>query len=206
MVGITNYAIEEVLEGIKKAEADRSYYLAPGFVDKDKLPQWADFMNAVYYMASQDKDEVLESHLNKERESLVGNLIIQKGIYFNFKASREDNAKLFPQIQEIINGLPLAFYGPKISMGPYFVEPHPDRWHGATLQCEGDATWSFKDGQHITENISKFDLNDPLVHRITMKPGDFLYFSQKLWHQIEVDGPRASMLFNSNGIVDRMSE
>lgn len=201
-MGIINYSIEEILEGIKKAEAERSYYLAPGFVDKDKLPQWSDFMNAVYYMASQDKDEILESQINKNRESLVGNLIIQSGIYFNFKASYEDNEKLFPKILEITRDIPVNFYGPKISMGPYFVVPHQDRWHAATLQCEGEAIWSLKDEQGITGHPPKFDIEDPDVYRITVKPGDFLYFSQKLWHQIEVEGPRASMLFNANGIHD----
>lgn len=204
MVGI-NYSKEEILDSIKEAEANRSYCLLANFIDKDKLPQWSDFMNAAYYMASQNVDEVLSGQINKNKESLVGNLIITDGIYFNFKANREDNEKMFPSMLELTNTVPVSFYGPKMSMGPYFVVPHQDRWHAATLQCEGEAIWSLKDEKYIVGHPDKFELNDINVHRITVKPGDFLYFSQKLFHQIEVEGPRASMLFNSIGIYDILS-
>lgn len=205
MVGI-NYSKEDILESIKKAEADRSYCVLSNFIDRDKLPQWADFINAIYYAAAQDKDEILDSQINKDLEYLIGKLIIQKGIYFNFKVTPEENKQMFPQIQEVIENLPLWLYGPKVSMGPYFVTPHQDRWHAATIQCEGETTWSLKDEKYMSGHVPRFDIDDPNVHRITLKPGDFLYFSQKLLHQIEVDGPRASILFNATGVYDIISE
>lgn len=198
MVGI-NYSKEEILDGLKKAEDDRSYCLLTNFIDKNNLPQWSDFMNAAYYMASQDVDKTLSEQINKNKESLVGNLIVTDGIYFNFKGTYEDNKKMFPQFLDIMKDVPISFYGPKMSIGPYLVLPHQDRWHGATLQCEGETIWTLKDEKYVHGHPEKFKENDENVYRIIVKPGDFLYFSQKLYHQIEVDGPRASMLFNSTG-------
>jgi hypothetical protein len=197
-----NYSKEEILQNIIRAESERSYCLLKNFVDKNNLPQWSDFMRSIYYISSQDIDEVLQNEINKEKESLVGNLIIQNGIYFSFKAIHKEAEELFPDIVKMTYDLPISFYGPKISIGPYFVVPHQDRWHAATLQCEGNTVWSLKDEKHIFDHVEKFDINDSNVHRLIVEPGDFLYFSQKLFHQIEVDGPRASMLFNSNGIYD----
>lgn len=203
---LLNYTKDEIFTKILEAEENRSYVLFENFIKEDSMPKWSDFMNAMYATAAEKTDRVLAEQINKQLEYLVGNLIIKDGIYFNFKSTYEKNKKLFPSIiemtLEMIANIPISFYGPKISVGPYFVVPHQDRWHAATLQCEGEAVWSLKDEKYISGHPEKFELNDPNVHRITLKRGDFLYFSQKLFHQIEVDGPRASMLFNANGIKD----
>lgn len=207
MLGI-NYSKEEILDGFKKAEAERSYCLFTNLIDKNNLPQWSDFMNAAYSSASQDMDNILDGQINKSKEYLVGKLIIQAGVYFNFKGDYLDNIALFPQVLNLLRitgEVPLGFYGPKVSIGPHFVIPHQDRWHAATLQCEGETIWTLKDEKYISGEVSKFEKDDPNAMRIVLKPGDFLYFSQKLYHQIEVEGPRASLLFNSNGIVDVFS-
>lgn len=209
-----NCTRKELIEGITKAEKDESYFLVKKLVSKENMPGWAEMLDSIYLMADQPLDEELDAVISKDIEKLIGRLLVSKGVYLTFKATQEENDKMFPKIKEMVDilrglkdGFQIQFYGPKVSVGPHFIGPHQDSWHAATLQCEGNTIWSLKHEDKIEDKtkLIRFDREDSDVSVITLEPGDFLYFSQKLFHQIEVSGPRGSLLFNSRGLVKEIT-
>lgn len=187
-----NYSLEEVVKQIKMVEDEESYYLFKNFIQDEYVPTWREILKPIYDAAADKENEFLRGVINKNLETLVGNLIIIDGIYMNCVNKAGDLNKYFPVIapifQQINESLApdrgIAYYGPKISLGPYFVVPHHDKWNPGMLVCEGSALWTIRN-----------DKNEE--YKIKMNRGDFIYVHQTFSHQIEVDEPRAALLFNS---------
>ena len=193
---VINYSSDFLINEIKNVEINKTAVYLKNFIDKDHLPKWAEILNSMYEVANNDFDEELNSYLNKDIEYLIGELIVHKDLYFNFKSNKNIVKKYFKivplmleELQSLlqINQHPFGFYGPKISLGNYYAGFHKDNWNGAALQCEGKAIWRLVD-----ENGT--------LNQYVLEPGDFVFFHKSLYHEISVEGPRATLLFNSNGI------
>lgn len=191
-----NYSSDFLINEIKNVEINKTAVYLKNFIDQDHLPKWAEILNSMYEVANNDFDEELNSYLNKDIEYLIGELIVHKDLYFNFKSNKNIVDKYFKivplMLEELQNLLeidhyPFGFYGPKISLGSYYASFHQDKWNGAALQCEGKAIWRLVD-----ENGT--------LNKYVLEPGDFLFFHKSIHHEISVEGPRATLLFNSNGI------
>ena len=191
-----NYSGDFLINEIKNVEINKTVIHLKNFIDEKYLPKWTEILNSIYEVANNDFDEELNSYLNKDIEYLIGKLIVNKNLYFNFMYDENITKKYFKVVILILEELkdllqtniyPFAFYGPKVSLGNYYASFHQDNWNGAALQCEGKAIWRLVD-----ENGT--------LHKYILDPGDFLFFHKSLHHEISVEGPRATLLFNSNGI------
>lgn len=190
-----NYSLEEISKEIKRVEEEKSYHLFKNFIDDAYLPTWREILKPIYDAAANTDNKELDSLINKKMESLIGNLIVIDGIYMNcinksgdFEKYFPETARLFEQINEgFRTDGGLSYYGPKISLGPHRINSHRDLWNPAMLLCEGSTLWTIKN-----DNNEEF--------KIEMNRGDFIYVHQTFYHQIDVDEPRAALLFNSKGV------
>ncbi|NBT11799.1 MAG: hypothetical protein EBT24_12635 [Betaproteobacteria bacterium] len=151
----------------------------------DNLPTWDHFLNCIF-KEIQVQDSIDDLSYGKNvNEKKVGNVVITENIYFSPKIN-----DLNPHFKEFdleikkfqnLNKIRLGFSGPKIAIGPRFVDSHKDKWDAFTLQCQGTTIW------RITSENKEFD------ETFYMSPGDFLFFPQELFHSIKCEGPRVML-------------
>lgn len=187
-----NYSKEEVFEKIIEAKKDNKAVVFKKFISEDFLPSWDELFDCIY---SECQENSLHS-INTELESLIGNVIFRQPLFMTTLLDQEKVKKYFPKIDEFESYLRIKYdlhitcVGPKISLGPFTVGSHIDKWHGFSLQCQGNTNWTFSDTEL---NTNKHTYKETIY----AEKGDLLFFPQGVFHEIKVDSPRASMQFNS---------
>lgn len=200
-----NYNLEKFNQIIKDADSNFKPVYFKDFIDKEYLPSWSDFLNCIYEEWQEPTDQNLADIVSKNNEELTGTVIVGKNLYINALNGinngsyvREKFRKYFPEIfkmtvkLELESGIALNLSGPKVCVGPYQNWSHRDNWPAFSLQCQGKTVWTVSDKSLMEK--------DPTTYKETfeMNPGDFLFFPEGMYHQIEVSAPRASLQFNSN--------
>ena len=199
-----NYNFQEFKKIIKDSNINFKPAYFQNFIDKEYLPSWFDFLNCIYEEWQQPTDSELAPMVSKNNEELTGTVIVGKNLYINALNGinngsyvREKFKKYFPEIfkmtikLEVESGIALNLSGPKICIGPYQNWSHKDSWPAFSLQCQGKTIWTLSDKSLMEK--------DPIEYKETfeMNPGDFLFFPEGMYHQIEVSAPRASLQFNT---------
>jgi hypothetical protein len=196
-----NYDLKEFKKIIEDANKNFKGAYFKNFISHEYLPSWFDFLNCIYQEWQYPTDSEKALIVSKHNEELNGRVILGKNLYFSALNGapniQEELDKYFPEIFKMVSkisaesGINLITSGPKICIGPYQNGSHIDPWPGFSLQCQGQTTWTLTD-KCLTEN-------NPIEYKevFEMNPGDFLFFPEGMYHQIEVTAPRASVQFST---------
>jgi len=153
------------------------------------VPSWSEFLKCIFEEIQTPNPKLAEiiGHGKDVNERSVGNVIITEDYYFSPQTT--DSAKYFKEVLPLEKyfynslGWEFGLSGPKVSLGPRYVAPHHDNWDAFTLQCQGTTTWT----------ITNPDTKEAIEY--FMEPGDLLFFSQEVMHEISCNEPRAGMIF-----------
>jgi len=197
-----NYDLKEFKKIVEDSNANFKAAYFKNFISKDHLPSWFDFLNCIYQEWQYPTDNEMASIVSKHNEELNGRVIVGKNLYFSALNGapdiKEEFKKYFPEIFKMLekieteSGLVLTTSGPKICIGPYQNISHIDNWPGFSLQCQGQTTWTLSDKPLMEKESIEYK------ETFEMNPGDFLFFPEGMYHQIEVTAPRASLQFNTH--------
>ena len=201
-----NYNLQEFKQTV--ADASNNFEAAhfKNFINTEHLPSWPDFLNCIYEEWQQPTDNDLASIVagTGNNENLTGTVIVGKNLYINALNGidngpyvKEKFKKYFPEIFKMSveleqgSGVSINLAGPKVCVGPYQSISHKDSWSAFSLQCQGQSLWTLSDKYLMEEDSIKYKKT------FDMNPGDFLFFPEGMYHQIEISAPRASLQFRT---------
>ena len=199
-----NYNLQKFKHEVVNAYNNFEAVHFKNFINKEHIPSWPDFLNCIYEEWQQPTDSNLASMVSSSgnNENLTGTVIVGKDLYINalngidnWLYVKEKFDKYFPEIFKMSVkleeecGISINLAGPKICIGPYQSQSHKDVWSAFSLQCQGQSRWILSDKYLMGEDSIKYQKT------FDMNPGDFLFFPEGMYHQIEISAPRASLQF-----------
>jgi hypothetical protein len=181
--------IDNLKEKILEHKSSKTGYMVKSFFSD--YPDWEVLLKCLASESLQDGsffDSVMPPN---NGESRIGK-VIHRGLYFNVNLKEDTMLEYFPiahkameDIRELTN-FNLSLSGIKISIAPYDVVPHQDKWDGMALQLQGDSLW-------IVSNP-----DSGYSEEFNLEPGDFLFFPVECLHAVVSKNPRATAIIGVN--------
>lgn len=178
--------LDNLKEKILEHKSSKTGYMIKSFFSD--YPDWEVLLKCLGSESLQDGSYIDNVLVKNGVESRIGT-VIHSGLYFNVNIKENTLLEYFPTAYKAMNNIweatrfPLSLSGIKISIAPYDVVPHQDKWDGLALQLQGNSLWKISDPK--SGYIEEFDL----------EPGDFLFFPVECLHEVVSKYPRATAIF-----------
>jgi len=177
-------------ETVEKCIEDNTGAIFKKFFDEEDNPRWEDILQCLY---SEIKKEDTTNFGNQEKP--YGNVLLSHDLYLVSHLEREALQQYFPRAIEAMDivrnltGIGIQAVGPKVCIGPHYIDFHQDKWHAFALHSEGKAKWILSDTKDGTGSY---------LEEFYPERGDLIFFPQGMWHRIETqDSPRGGIQFNA---------
>jgi hypothetical protein len=177
--------IDNLKEKILDHKSSKTGYMIKSFLSD--CPDWETLLKCLAFESLQDGsffDSVIPPN---NGESRIGT-VIHRGLYFNVNLKEDTMLKYIPTAHKAMEEIRdrtnfnLSLSGIKISMAPYDVVPHKDKWDGMALQLQGVSSWVVSDPDS--------DYSEEFI----LEPGDFLFFPVECLHSVVSTNPRATAI------------
>jgi hypothetical protein len=176
-------------EQVEKCIQDNTGKIFKKFFDEENNPKWEDILQCFH---SEIKKEKTTNFTYPEKP--YGNVLVSDDLYI--VSHLKEIEKYFPKLIKVqdqirkLSGISMSTIGPKVCIGPHYVNFHKDQWHAFALHSEGKAKWTLSDTQ---------DGTGLYFEEFYPERGDLIFFPKGMWHKIETqDSPRAGIQFNAN--------
>lgn len=177
--------LENLKEKILEHKSSQTGYIVKSFFSD--CPDWEVLLKCLASESLQD-GSFFDEHIPKNNgESRIGT-VIHRGLYFNVNLKENTMLEYFPLAHKAMEDIReltqfnLSLSGIKISIAPYDVVPHQDKWDGIALQLQGNSLWT------VSNPDSGYS------EEFNLEPGDFLFFPVECEHSVVSKNPRATAI------------
>ena len=177
-------------EQLEKCIKENTGTIFKNFFDEEDNPKWEDILQCIYNEI--EKEETVNF---SEQEKPYGNVLLSHKIYLVSHVERKRLEEYFPKLINAVDnirnltGISIEPIGPKVCIGPHYIDFHTDNWDAFALHSEGKAKWILSDTNDGTGSY---------LEEFYPKRGDMIFFPKGIWHRIETqDSPRGGIQFNA---------
>ena len=177
-------------EQVEKCIKDNTGTIFKKFFNEEDNPRWEDILQCLYSEIKKDKT----TNFGKQ-EKPYGNVLVSHDLYLTSHLYRKKMYQYFPKLIKVtdeirnLTGIAIEPIGPKVCIGPHYIDFHTDQWHAFALQSEGKAKWTLSDTKDGTGSY---------IEEFYPERGDLIFFPQGMWHRIETqDSPRGGIQFQA---------
>jgi len=188
-----------IVEKIKDAKKNNKVL----FFDKaiTNVPNWNSFINNLNYKFNKKKEHFLFEDKRMINDVLIYNKmdpstfnILEESTESNTIIEAENVLKIFNEIMELESGCVKSLINFVGNEAKYYI--HADEHDVFSWHCIGQVEWRIYPNIILDKNIDPpTDVDEPYESYI-LNPGDVLYVPKGVVHQVIVNQPRASIVYN----------
>jgi len=165
------------------------------------VPNWNSFINNLNYKFNKKKEHLIFEDKRMINDVLIYNKmdpstfnILEESTESNTIIEAENVLKIFNEIMELESGCVKSLINFVGNEAKYYI--HADEHDVFSWHCIGQVEWRIYPNIILDKNIDPpTDVDEPYESYI-LNPGDVLYVPKGVVHQVIVNQPRASIVYN----------